>query len=125
MELIKDKKPKLFIEYEGIIINAMEKESTPNKALDKFVDDFIEGFRTLEEKKEMKELTFQIDHAIGSIHMQKANMLKDIALSYTYSSHLLTLATERAKAYFHAIDRVEAYYGNNKISNYLKEYKNL
>lgn len=125
MELIKDKKPKLFIEYEGLIVNAIDKGLDRSKPLDKFVDDFIEAFRTVEEKQIIKELTLQIESAIGFICLQKSNMLKEIDLSYTYSSHLLALTTARAKAYFKAISRVEEYYGNSKISNYLKEYKNL
>jgi hypothetical protein len=125
MELIKDKNPKLFSEYEGIIKNATERKLERNKPLDKFVDDFIEAFRTVEERKLIKELTYQIESAINFICMQKENMLKDIDLSYTYSSHLLAITTARAKAYFKAIDRVEEYYKNSRISNYLKEYKNL
>jgi hypothetical protein len=125
MELLTKKETKLFEEYEGIILNAINKRMDRNKSLDKFVENFIEFFRTDEEKKQIKELTFQIDSTINSIYMQKINMLKDIDLSYIYSSHLLTLTTERAKLYLKAIDRIEIHYESKKISNYLKNYKNL
>ena len=125
MELIKDKKPKLFEEYEGIIIKAMNKGTERIKTLDKFVDNYIEAFRTIEERKQIKELTYQIENSIYDIFRQRENMLKEIDLSYAFSSHLIALTTARAKAYINAIDRIEEYYKDNKISNFLKEYKNL
>lgn len=125
MELIKDKKPQLFEEYEGIIINAINKRMERSKSLDRFIDVFIETFRTVEERKQIKEFTYQIESVINLISRKKDSMLKEIDLSYTYSSHLSTLTTIRAKYYCNAIDRIEEYYNDNRISNFLKEYKNL
>jgi len=125
MELIKDKNLKLFSEYEGIILNAVKDDMRPNKPLDRFVNDFIEAFRTMEERKEIKELTYQIENAIIFISAKKTNILKEIDQSYIYSSMLLTLVMKRANTYYEAINRIEEYYKDNKISYYLKEYKNL
>ena len=125
MELIKDKKPQLFEEYEEIIINAINKRMERSKSLDRFIDVYIESFRTIEERKQIKEFTFQIESVINLISRRKENMLKEIDLSYTYSSHLIALTTARAKFYCKAIERIEEYYEDNKISDFLKYYKNL
>ena len=71
MELIKDKKPKLFEEYEGIIIKAINKGTERVKSLDKFVDNYIEAFRTIEERKQIKELTYQIENVMNLIKRKK------------------------------------------------------
>jgi hypothetical protein len=125
MEVITEKKKKLFIEYEGIIIKAIRQGKDRNISLDKFVDNFIEYFRTDEERNQIKELTFQIESAINTIHLQKNNMMKEIDISYTYSSHLLALTTARATCYYKAIERIEEHYKDKKIIRFIKEYKNL
>lgn len=125
MNSLKIENSKLFTEYETIIKNATQKKSPRSKPLTKFIDDFISLFTTNEEKKKIKEFTYQIDSSIITLYRMKKIVLDEIDVSYTLSSHLFVLTTERAKLYYEAIKRIEGYYEDQSIPKYLKEYKNL
>jgi hypothetical protein len=125
VELMKDMNPTRFDEYEHIILKAVESNKEKSTVLTKFINDFIEAFSTCEEKKKIKDFSYQIEETVNSLYMLKKTLIDDIDISYTYSSHFYTLCTERAKLYYRAIERIEEHYSTQRIAKYIKKYKNF
>lgn len=125
MELIKDRMA--FPNFKKMEQNmkALIGNTNSTEKVTSIVDRFVWAFSTDHEQKQLDEFTYQIGSMIEKIYSEKDLMLNDIDSSYKFSSVLQTFCTERAKIYMNALDRIESYYGDKIIYNYIMEHKNL